>query len=322
MKINDTEIAIYAQDLKKSFGKVEAIKGVDLVLVKGTILALLGPNGAGKTTLVRMLTTLLNPDSGTATIMDHDLIKQSQAIRSLIGLSGQYASVDENLTGRENLELVGRLYHMYRCDAKTRAKELLKLLELTEFADRRVKTYSGGQRRRLDLAASLVAHPPILFLDEPTTGLDPQSRIGLWNVIRNLVRDGTSLLMSTQYLEEADRLADWIAVIDHGRIIEQGTSEELKSKMGGDVLELHIAERDKTIEVAKALLHLGSDKPKIEEVEGKISLPVREAHVITEAVRILDSLKVKIIDIAVHRPTLDDVFLSLTGRSAEEGENS
>src|SRR3989344_1760110 len=322
MKVNDTEVAIYAEGMKKSFGKVEAVKGVDLVLVKGTILALLGPNGAGKTTLVRMLATLLTPDAGRATIVDYNLAKEPQKVRSIIGLSGQYASVDENLTGRENLQMVGRLYHLNKYEAYLRAKELLEMLELTEFADRLVKTYSGGLRRRLDLAASLVAKPQVLFLDEPTTGLDPRSRMALWGVIKNLVRDGTSLLLTTQYMEEADRLADWIAVIDHGLIIEQGTAAELKSKMGGDVLEMHIAERDQTVAVAKALVHLGTDKPQIEEESGKISLPVKNAGVITEAVRILDSLKVTILDIAVRRPSLDDVFLALTGRHSEEKKNS
>ena len=321
MKVNDTEVAIYAEGMKKSFGKVEAVKGVDLVLVKGTILALLGPNGAGKTTLVRMLTTLLTPDSGEAKVMDYDVASEPQKVRSLIGLSGQYASVDENLTGRENLEMVGRLYHMSKSEADARAEELLQTLELTEFADRMTKTYSGGQRRRLDLAASLVAKPKVLFLDEPTSGLDPRSRIGLWKVIKDLVQDGTSLLLTTQYLEEADKLADWIAVIDHGKIIEQGSSIDLKSRIGGNVLELHIAEPTRVFPAAKAIVHLGSDRPQFDKATGKISLPVKDADVVAEAVRILDGLGIKIADIAMHRPTLDDVFLALTGHSMEEQDN-
>lgn len=316
-----TEFAIYAEGLKKSFGKVEAVKGVDLVLVKGTILSLLGPNGAGKTTLVRMLTTLLSPDSGTAMIMGRDVVREAQAVRSIIGLSGQYASVDENLTGRENLEMVGRLYHMRKLEARARGVELLVSLALEEFADRRVKTYSGGQRRRLDLAASLVARPKVLFLDEPTSGLDPRSRLGLWKVIRGLVKDGTSLLLTTQYLEEADKLADWIAVIDHGQIIEQGSSAELKSKIGGNVLELHLAEPGRVFPAAKAIVHLGSDRPQFDKATGKISLPVKDASVIAEVVRTLDGLGIKIADLAMHRPTLDDVFLALTGHAMEEQVN-
>lgn len=311
-------MAIHAEGLKKSFGQVEAVKGVDLVLVRGTILALLGPNGAGKTTLVRMLATLLTPDSGQAKVLDYDIIIEPQKVRSVIGLSGQYASVDENLTGRENLEMVGRLYHMAKVVAKNRAVELLEMLELAEFADRRTKTYSGGQRRRLDLAASLVARPKVLFLDEPTSGLDPRSRLGLWAVIKDLLADGTSLLLTTQYLEEADKLADWIAVIDHGYIIEQGSSAELKSRIGGHVLELHLAEPGRVFPAAKAIVHLGTDRPQFDKITGKISLPVKDASVIAEVVRTLDGLGIKIADIAMHRPTLDDVFLALTGHTMEE----
>ncbi len=315
------DFAIYAEDLKKSFGKVEAVKGVNLNLVKGKILGLLGPNGAGKTTLVRMFTTLLTPDSGEALIMGRSVTREAQAVRSIIGLSGQYASVDENLTGRENLEMVGRLYHMSRKDAAERSKELLRTLELEEFAGRTVKTYSGGQRRRLDLAASLVAHPPVLFLDEPTTGLDPRSRLGLWDVIRNLVKDGTSLLLTTQYLEEADRLADWIAVIDHGKVIEQGSASDLKSRIGVDVLQIQLTDSGKLFEVAKALMPLGTDKPKIDNEARTIKLPVPGPHIIAEAVRILDKIGVQIEDLALHRPTLDDVFLTLTGHGMEEAKN-
>ena len=317
MRADGTELAIYTEGLKKSFGPVQAVKGVDLVLVKGTILALLGPNGAGKTTLVRMLATLLAPDAGRAVVHDLDVVGQAQEVRSVIGLSGQYASVDENLTGRENLDMVGRLYHLSKTESRKRAAELLETLELTEFGDRLVKTYSGGQRRRLDLAASLVARPKVLFLDEPTTGLDPRSRIGLWAVIRDLVRDGTSLLLTTQYLEEADKLADWIAVIDHGQIIAQGSSADLKAKIGGDVLEIFLDDPAKLFSAAKAILPFGTDKPQIDRDAVKIVLPIAKATVITEVVRTLDSKGVKIMDIAIHRPTLDDVFLKLTGHEAE-----
>lgn len=318
------ELAIFAQGLKKSFKDVAALKGVDLILVKGTILALLGPNGAGKTTLVRIFTTLLRPDAGQAQVMGYDVVREASKVRTVIGLSGQYASVDENLTGRENLEMVGQLYHLPKFEARKRTQELLDMLELQAFASRRVKTYSGGMRRRLDLAASLIGRPKILFLDEPTTELDPKSRAGLWKIIKALTAEGTSLLLTTQYLEEADRLADWIAVIDHGRLIAQGSSRELKSRVGGDILELHITEPRKTVSAARAILNLGSDKPKIDQDTGRVALPVNQgATLVAEVVRRLDAQGITIADLAMHRPTLDDVFLVLTGhptKKAGEGE--
>ncbi|MDP3740850.1 MAG: ATP-binding cassette domain-containing protein [bacterium] len=310
-------LAIQAIGIKKSFGKVEALKGVDLVLVKGTVLALLGPNGAGKTTLVRVLATLLRPDSGQAQINGFDLEGEAQNVRASIGLSGQFASVDDILTARENIELVGKLYHLPEDELIKRTEELLDLLEIREFADRRIKTYSGGMRRRLDLALALIASPPVIFLDEPTTGLDPKSRMGMWKIIKELSRTGTSVLLTTQYLEEADKLADWIVVIDHGRVIAQGSSRELKSKIGGDVLEIHLTNPEKVVTAARALLHLGNDKPQIDEEQGKIALPISGTAAIPEVIRTLDSLQITIADLAMHQPTLDDVFLSLTGHSTE-----
>lgn len=309
-------LAIQVSGIKKSFGKVEALAGVDLILVKGTVLALLGPNGAGKTTLVRILTTLLRPDDGEAQINNYDLISQAQLVRSSVGLCGQFASLDDILTGRENIDLVGRLYHLPKDERASRTEELLDLLEIREFADRRVKTYSGGMRRRLDLALSLVARPPVIFLDEPTTGLDPKSRLAMWKIIKELTALGTSILLTTQYLEEADKLADWIVVMDHGSVIAQGSSRELKSKIGGNVLEIHLSEPGKVVEAARALLHLGNDKPQIDDVQGKISLPVSGTAIIPEVIRTLDSLQLAIEDLAMHQPTLDDVFLTLTGHTA------
>src|SRR3954471_10927716 len=266
--------AVLAEGLKKHYGNVKALDGVDLAVPAGTVLGLLGPNGAGKTTAVRILTTLLQPDGGRGEVAGYDVVRDAQALRSVIGLAGQYAAVDENLTGRENLEMVGRLYHMPRPAVRARATELLKQFTLDDAADRTTKTYSGGMRRRLDLAASLVAHPQVLFLDEPTTGLDPSGRVDLWEVIEELVEEGTTLLLTTQYLEEADRLADNIAVIDHGQVIAEGTSNDLKSKAGGDVLEFTVASPRRVTSAVKALSAIECGDPKVDRKRGRITVPV------------------------------------------------
>ena len=298
-----------------------ALAGVDLDVAHGTVLGLLGPNGAGKTTVVRVLTTLLKPDSGTATVLGLDVVRDAAELRQQIGLAGQYAAVDENLTGLENLTMVGRLYGAGRAWAKTRGRELLERFDLTDAANRPVKTYSGGMRRRLDLAAALVAEPPVLFLDEPTTGLDPRSRLSLWEVIKGLVAEGTTVLLTTQYLDEADRLADTIAVIDRGRVIAEGTSDDLKDRVGGERLEVRL-EAGADVPAAVRALEPMSDEPPIAE-DGLIKLSVRRrAGVIVEAVRRLSDAGIGVDDLTVSRPTLDDVFFALTGHGAENGSDS
>jgi ABC-2 type transport system ATP-binding protein len=310
---------ISVQGIRKTFGDVTALESIDLRVTRGTVLGLLGPNGAGKTTLVRILTTLLNPDSGQATIAGHDVVRDRVALRQIVGLAGQYAAVDENLTGRENLRMVGRLYHLERTQAQQRADELLERFDLLKAADRLVKTYSGGMRRRLDLAASLVVSPEVLFLDEPTTGLDPRSRTDLWDVINELVAEGTTLLLTTQYLEEADYLADKIAVIDHGKIIAQGTADELKRQIGGDVLELHVGDRARTDAAAEAIADLDVGEPHADATSGCITLTVTNgAQVLTQTIRTLDAIDMPIADIALRRPSLDEVFLALTGHETAE----
>ena len=313
------EAAIEVRDLRKAFGDVQALCGIDLSAPPGSILGLLGPNGAGKTTAVRILTTLLPPDGGTARVAGLDVVKDAAALRAQIGLAGQYAAVDENLTGFENLEMVGRLYHLGRGPARERASELLERFSLTDAADRLAKTYSGGMRRRLDLAAALVARPPVLFLDEPTTGLDPVSRLQLWETIEARVAAGTTVLLTTQYLDEADRLADSIAVIDHGRVIAEGTPDELKTQVGGERLELTLEDYSQEEAAVEALAPLADERPKCEHAILVMPLDKTRGD-IAEAVRRLDAADVRIADIAVRRPTLDDVFLSLTGHAAEPGE--
>jgi ABC-2 type transport system ATP-binding protein len=311
-----TRPAIVVERLQKAFGTVRALDGIDLTVPQGTVLGLLGPNGAGKTTVVRILTTLLAPDGGHAEVAGFDVVRDAVRLRSAIGLAGQFAAVDEMLTGRENLELVGRLYHLGRAEARERSADVLERFDLVDAADRTVKTYSGGMRRRLDLGASLVGRPVVLFLDEPTTGLDPRSRIGLWEVIEQLVDRGTTLLLTTQYLEEADKLADAIAVIDHGRVIAEGTADELKSQVGGDVLELVVVRREQLKDAVTAIAPLTCGEPQLDEDTGQVRVPVKGgANVLAEAVRHLDAAGVAIADLALHRPTLDDVFLVLTGRA-------
>ncbi len=307
--------AVEVHGLVKSFGDVRALRGVDLAVAPGTVLGLLGPNGAGKTTTVRVLTTLLKPDAGTARVVGLDVVDDAAALRERIGLAGQYAAVDENLTGEENLVMVGRLYHLGKGRSKQRAGELLERFDLVDAARRPAKTYSGGMRRRLDLAAALVASPPVLFLDEPTTGLDPRSRLSMWDLVEDLVREGTTVLLTTQYLDEADRLADRIAVIDQGIVIAEGTSDELKDRVGGERLEVALGDGADRARAADALRALG-DVDTDDDVVA-VRLRTREGA-IAEAVRRLDRVGVPIADVNLRRPTLDDVFLTLTGRAAEE----
>ena len=308
--------AVETTRLHKSYGSVEALRGVDLRVETGSVFGLLGPNGAGKTTAVRILTTLLLPDDGSAQVAGFDVVRDASKVRAQIGLAGQYAAVDENLTGFENLEMVGRLYHLGRGPSRARARELLSSFDLADAGGRLVRTYSGGMRRRLDLAAALVARPPVLFLDEPTTGLDIRSRIGLWDAIEALVSEGTTVLLTTQYLDEADRLADRIAVIDQGLVIAEGTPDELKDQVGGERLDIHLCDSQRGEEAVAALASIASDRPFLED--GSVRVPVAQRRgTIAEAVRALDDAGIAIDDISVSVPTLDDVFLNLTGRPAE-----
>lgn len=319
--------AITARGLVKTYGSgektVRALDGVDLDVPEGTVLGLLGPNGAGKTTAVRVLTTLLVPDAGQATVLGIDVRSHPQRVRERIGLSGQYAAVDENLTGRENLVMVGRLYHVGKRQARRRADELLERFAISDAGDRPAKTYSGGMRRRLDLAAALVVRPPVMFLDEPTTGLDPRTRLAMWDVIGELVGSGTTLLLTTQYLEEADRLADSIAVVDHGRVIARGTADELKTQVGGERLQLVVHDRDRLGDAARILEALALGPPSVDERTRELLAPVAGgARLLVETVRRLDDADIAVDDLALRRPTLDDVFLALTGKAAESSDTA
>ncbi|SFP23227.1 ABC-2 type transport system ATP-binding protein [Geodermatophilus dictyosporus] len=311
--------AILVEGLQKSFGSNTALAGVDLTVPEGSVLGLLGPNGAGKTTVVRILTTLLQPDGGRAEVAGIDVVNEPDRVRSLIGLTGQYAAVDEYLTGFENLEMVGRLYRLGKRDARTRATELLERFDLTGAADRPAKTYSGGMRRRLDIAASLIARPRVLFLDEPTTGLDPRSRLGMWEFIADLAGGGTTILLTTQYLEEADRLADRMVVIDRGRVIARGTADELKAQVGGQRLEFTVTDAAVLPAMVARLRPLAVDEPHVDEQARRLSIPVSGgAEVLADALRRLDGQTAAVFDVGLRRPDLDDVFLALTGHATEE----
>ncbi|HZP30703.1 MAG TPA: ATP-binding cassette domain-containing protein [Acidimicrobiia bacterium] len=313
---------VVAEGLVKRFGNFTALKGVDFEVPEASLVGLLGPNGAGKTTTIRILTTLLQPDGGHATVAGFDVVREPQLVRSVIGLTGQFAAIDEDLTGRENLILVGRLGRMRKARARERAAQLLESFGLVEAADRPLRTYSGGMRRRADVAASLMVAPAVLFLDEPTTGLDPRSRLGLWEVISELKQQGTTIVLTTQYLEEADQLCDTISVIDVGQIIAEGTADELKSMVGGDMLELTVADRtavDKAVATLTQTFGLSPSDVTVDRELGTVAAPVTTgADALVAAVRALDAEDVPIADMGLRRPSLDDVFLSLTGHMAEE----
>lgn len=314
---------ISVENVSKNYGKVEALRGVSLEVEQGAVLGLLGPNGAGKTTLVKILSSLIKPSAGRARVAGFDVVEQTRQVRSIIGLAGQSAAVDENLTGRENLVLVARLYHLSREESRKRAGELLEQFDLVESGDRAVKTYSGGMRRRLDLGASLVARPQVLFLDEPTTGLDPRSRNELWDVIRGLVRGGTTVLLTTQYLEEADQLADRITVIDHGSIIAEGTAEQLKQRAGSEFISVQAEEESQVRKAVEVMRKFSDDEPTISEHDRRVAVSVRDgSSLLAGVVRELDSAGVSVSDLSMRQPTLDDVFLALTGRTAEQAESN
>jgi ABC-2 type transport system ATP-binding protein len=311
--------AIVVEGVHKSFGDVHALRGIDLAVERGKVLGVLGPNGAGKTTAVKILTTLLRPDRGRALVEGRDVARSPSAVREIIGLAGQSTAIQEELTGRENLEIMGRLYHVDAPTRRRRADELLERFELQDAADRPAKGYSGGMQRRLDLALSLMAHPRVVFLDEPTTGLDPRSRMAMWDVIREMVGSGTTLLLTTQYLEEADALADEIVVIDRGLVIATGTSEQLKNRIGGDVLEF-VVDRHRSAEAAQAVRGLSTTEPIVDPGTGRVSLRVgtEGSRALVETVRRLDALGIHTEDLGIRRPSLDDVFLALTGHGAED----
>jgi ABC-2 type transport system ATP-binding protein len=315
-----TGASISAERITKRFGKVRALDEVSLAVEPGTVFALLGPNGSGKTTIVRILTTLLRPDSGKARVGDYDVIREAQSVRSIIGLAGQYPAVDENLTGKENLEMIGLLYHLGKQKARIRSAELLEIFQLADAANRRAKTYSGGMRRRLDLAATLVANPPILFLDEPTTGLDPRSRLGLWEVISQQAKSCNTVFLTTQYLEEADRLANKIAIMDNGKVIREGTPQELKDCCGGGThVKLRVMDRTRTLEAVEALRELGKENVYGIPDTGEVSLPATSGtSILADVVRRMDTAGIALAELGLKQPTLDDVFLAITGHPAEK----
>jgi oleandomycin transport system ATP-binding protein len=316
------DLVIEAEGLVKTFGKTRALQGVDLAVPRGTVLGVLGPNGAGKTTAVRILSTLLTPDGGTARISGFDVVRDAERVRQSIGLTGQYASVDEDLTGRQNLELFGILLDLGRTGSRRRAAELLDWFDLTAAADRPAKTYSGGMRRRLDLAASLVGSPDVIFLDEPTTGLDPAKREDMWDVVRSLVTNGSTVLLTTQYLEEADALADAITVIDHGRVIAYDTPEGLKRVVGGQTLEVRPADPAQLSRIAAILTEVGSGAQADEIRKGVLAVPVADDAALTESVARFAAAGIAITELSLHLPSLDEVFFTLTGRTASDDETN
>ena len=315
--------AILAESVGQTFGDVVALNGLDLEVERGSVFGLLGPNGAGKTTLVRILATLLRPTAGRARVLGHDVVAEPLAVRRRIGLAGQFAAVDAELTGRENVEMIARLYRLPGAEARRRASEVLERFELLETADRRVSTYSGGMRRRLDLAAGLIGRPPVVLLDEPTTGLDPRSRQELWRIVDELHRGGTTVLLTTQYLEEADRLAQQIALVDRGRIAAQGTSAELKATIGGNVLSVRVADPADAPDAAAVLADMGADEqPRVDATDGEIRVAVADPAASAEAIRRLDARRLPIAAVELQRPSLDDVFLALTGRAAGDEQEA